>query len=145
MCSFFFAIAPLSKLCGFGIGASANMNQLIDVCTEWKKAWWNLLDAQAAMIQNYEIMYNPILGAGETYQGYQAVETPQKMLDRVVALKEAYEELRADMQQELNSAEARIIKPIKDAKQSLQPVRKLIKEREDRRVRVVPSHGQKLC
>ena len=86
------------------------------------------------MIQNYEIMYHPIVGAGETYQGHQPIKTPREMLGRVTMLKVAYEELRADIQRELDGVDARIIQPVLDAKQSLQPIRGVIKQREDKRV-----------
>lgn len=49
-------------------------------------------------------------------------------------LQEAYGELKNDMLDEINMMDSRIIRPAMDAKESLQPLKKVIKKRQDRKV-----------
>lgn len=79
-------------------------------------------------------MYNPIIGAGEGYEGHEPVSTPQSTLERVVKLQESYAELKTDLLEEVNIVDARIIGPATDAKEYLQPMKKVIKKRQDRKV-----------
>ena len=48
-------------------------------------------------------------------------------------MKEAYFELRSELNEEINSIEERLIRPGHDARQSIAPIRKTIKKREDKR------------
>ena len=49
-------------------------------------------------------------------------------------LQEAYAELKTDMLEEVNQVDTRIINPATDAKEYLQPLKKVIKKRQDRKV-----------
>ena len=60
--------------------------------------------------------------------------TPQLQLDRTAKLKEAYTELKTDLLEEVIMMDARVIKPATDAKDYIQPVRKTIKKRENKRL-----------
>lgn len=55
-------------------------------------------------------------------------------MERTIKLQEAYVGLRTDLLEEIETIEARIIKPASDAKDSIQPLRKIIKKRGDRKV-----------
>lgn len=55
-------------------------------------------------------------------------------MERTIKLQEAYAGLRTDLLEEVETIEARIIKPASDAKESIQPLKKVIKKREDRKV-----------
>ena len=79
-------------------------------------------------------MYNPIIGGGEGYAGHEPRLAPQSTMERVAKLQEAYAELKTDLLEELNMVDIRIIKPATDAKEWLQPMKKVIKKREDRKV-----------
>lgn len=78
-------------------------------------------------------MYNPIVGAADGH-GHDPVETPQLQLDRTARLKEAYAELKNDLMEEVTMMDARVIKPATDAKDYIQPIRKTIKKRENKRL-----------
>jgi len=54
----------------------------------------------------------------------------------VTKLQEAYAELKTDMLEEVNQVDTRITNPATDAKEYLQPIKKLIKKRQDRKVRI---------
>ena len=56
-------------------------------------------------------------------------------MERTIKLQEAYVGLRTDLLEEVETIESRIIKPATDAKDSIQPLKKIIKKREDRKVR----------
>jgi amphiphysin len=62
------------------------------------------------------------------------VPTPEENIDRVARLQGAYEELKNDMLEEISMMEARIIRPAMDARESLQPLKKVIKKRQDKKV-----------
>jgi amphiphysin len=60
--------------------------------------------------------------------------TPQLQLDRSAKLKETYAELKADLLEEVIMMDARIIKPATEAKEYIQPIRKTIKKRDNKRL-----------
>jgi amphiphysin len=84
-------------------------------------------------VSSFEELYNPIIGAIDGH-GHEPVMTPQLQLDRASKLKEAYEELKTDLLEEVNMMDARVIKPATDAKDYIQPIRKTIKKRENKRL-----------
>lgn len=53
---------------------------------------------------------------------------------RTAKLSQGYEELKTDLLEEVNMADARIIKPASEARDWIQPLKKVIKKREDRKV-----------
>lgn len=85
-------------------------------------------------MNEFEILYAPIIGAGEDYHGHQAVETPDSTMTRTIRLREEYEDLKRDLMEEVNMVDTRMIKPAQEAKDYLQPLKKTIKKREDRKV-----------
>jgi hypothetical protein len=62
------------------------------------------------------------------------VITPRATLERVMKLQEAYAELKTDMLEEVSQVDTRITNPATDAKEYLQPMKKVIKKRQDRKV-----------
>lgn len=60
--------------------------------------------------------------------------TPQHQLDRTAKLKETYTDLKTELLDEVIMMDARVIRPATDAKEYLQPVRKTIKKRENKRL-----------
>jgi amphiphysin len=81
----------------------------------------------------------PVRGAGPDYVAvHEPVETPQENIDRVARLQGAYEELKNDLLDEVNQIDARIIQPAMDARDSIQPLKKVIKRRQDRKVAPLP-------
>lgn len=63
-----------------------------------------------------------------------AVETPHATLERVSALQEAFAELKTDMMEEVKDIDRKLIIPAKLARDSLKPMKKAIKKREDAKV-----------
>ena len=79
-------------------------------------------------------MYSPIIGANEEYSGHEPVITPQHQMDRTTKLHAAYDDLRTDLLEEVSMVDTRIIKPAIEAKDCIQPMKKVIKKRGDRKV-----------
>ena len=53
---------------------------------------------------------------------------------RTARLREEYEDLKKDLLDEVNLVDARMVKPATEAHEYLQPLKKTIKKREDRKV-----------
>lgn len=60
--------------------------------------------------------------------------TSSTPMQRTAKLSQGYEELKTDLLEEVNMADARIIKPATEARDWIQPLKKVIKKREDRKV-----------
>jgi amphiphysin len=85
-------------------------------------------------VTNVEELYNPIIGASSDGHGHEPVLTPQAQLERSLKLKQAYTELKTDLLEEVNMTDTRIIKPATEAKEYIQPLKKTIKKRENKRL-----------
>lgn len=110
-------------------------SQIIDASKAWRDAWTSILTYQHRLVSEFENIYAPILGASELYNGPQDVEASQSILERTTKLREEYEDLKKDLLEEVNSVNEKMIRPLMDAKDYLQPMKKTIKKREDRKVR----------
>lgn len=62
------------------------------------------------------------------------MSTPEKTMQRTTRLRDDYEALKADLLEEVNLVDSRMIKPAMDAKDYVQPMKKTIKKREDKKV-----------
>ena len=56
---------------------------------------------------------------------------------RTVKLQQAYAELKTDLLEEVNMVDTRIIKPAMEARDHLQPLKKVIKKRADKKVQTL--------
>lgn len=82
-------------------------------------------------------MYQPILGSAEVSASDHPppAETPEIVLYRTSKLHEDCEELHSELQTEIGSVDEKIIRPAMDAKEYLQPLKRTIKKRDDKKVR----------
>lgn len=118
-----------------GLKVHANLwHQIIESSKAWRDAWTDILLTQQRLIQSFEVMYSPIIGAGETYEGHEPLETPEHIMQRTRKLQEGYAELKTDLLEEVNLVDTRLLKPAMDARDYIQPLRKVIKKRGDRKV-----------
>ncbi|KAF2742845.1 hypothetical protein M011DRAFT_411751 [Sporormia fimetaria CBS 119925] len=101
---------------------------------QWRDAWTNILAHQLATIEHMNSIYKP-LGAKSTDHGSEVtVDTPADALQRVAGLQAAFAELKTDMMEEVKDIERKLILPAKFARDYLQPIKKAIKKREDKKV-----------
>ncbi|OJD18198.1 hypothetical protein AJ78_01756 [Emergomyces pasteurianus Ep9510] len=108
--------------------------RVIDSSKAWRDAWTAILTYQSRLVQEFESLYNPIVGSSEPSTPRPPAETPEATLARTARLHEAYEELKAELLTEISSVDERMIKPAMAAKDYLQPFKKIIKKRDDKKL-----------
>lgn len=86
------------------------------------------------MTDEFDGLYAPIIGSSETTSPRKPVETNPAILARTNRLRREYDELRGELSQELNAVEERMTQPAENAKESLIPMKKTIKKRNDKKV-----------
>lgn len=89
--------------------------------------------SQLAIVTEIYTLYDPIVGASDGH-GRDTVPTPDLQLNRTFKLKQAYEDLKNELMEEIGQIEERIIKPATDARDCIAPIRKTIKKRENKRL-----------
>ena len=82
---------------------------------------------------SFEELYQPIIGTSDDHRDDPTL-TPRETLDRTSSLKDTYTDLKSELLDEVIMMDARVIKPATDAQQYLQPFRKTIKKRENKRL-----------
>lgn len=86
------------------------------------------------MTDEFDGLYGPIIGSNENPSPHKPVETDPTILARTNRLRGEYDELRGELSQELNAVEERMTVPAEHAKESLIPMKKTIKQRNDKKV-----------
>ena len=109
------------------------VQQIIEASKAWRDAWVSILGINVSTSTLFEELYNPIVGAGDGH-GRDPVMTSRPQLDRTSKLKDVYTDLKTDLLEEVNMMESRVIKPATEAKDYIQPIRKVIKKRENKRL-----------
>jgi hypothetical protein len=80
-------------------------------------------------------LYKPLGAKGGEYTQRVHTETPPATLERCATLFEAFTELKSDMMEEVKDIEKKLIIPAQLARDGLKPMKKAIKNREDKKVR----------
>ena len=111
--------------------------KLIESTKAWQQAWKDILAVQERLLVQLSSLYQPILGASSDYAGHTPLETPKKVLERTARLQSAYQALKTELDVDIRLIESRIIIPATEAKNSLKPMKKTIKTREDRKVLLI--------
>jgi amphiphysin len=115
-------------------GPDANTNwQIIEASKAWRDAWVSILTVQLGLASTFEELYRPIVGTSDGHRD-NPVLTPQEQLDRTARLKDVCLALKTDLMEEVIMMDSRVIRPATDAKELLQPLRKMIKKRENKRM-----------
>lgn len=109
------------------------VQQIIEASKAWRDAWVSIFGINVSTSTLFEELYNPIVGAGDGH-GRDPVMTSRPQLDRTSKLKDVYTDLKTDLLEEVNMMESRVIKPATEAKDYIQPIRKVIKKRENKRL-----------
>ncbi|KAL0937862.1 sh3 domain signaling protein [Colletotrichum truncatum] len=109
------------------------LGQIIESTRHLRDSWVAVGTTQLAMVKEYEGLYDPIVGASEGH-GRPSLATPQQQLDRTFKLREAYSGLRDELIEEVSAIDTQVIRPATEARDYLQPIRKTIKKRENKRL-----------
>lgn len=107
--------------------------KIIDSSKSWREAWVSLVTSQLGVATEYEGLYDPIVGATDGH-GKEMTPTPDAQLQRSLRLCEVYRELKDELMEEIAQIEPRVVKPATDARDCIQPIRKTIKKRENKRL-----------
>ena len=107
---------------------------MIDASKAWRDSWSDILVTQQRLVNSFQVMYEPIIGADDSYTGHEHAKTPSSTMQRTIKLSQGYEELKTDLLEEVSMVDARIIKPATEARDWIQPLKKVIKKRQDRKV-----------
>ncbi|KAF2732083.1 hypothetical protein EJ04DRAFT_554292 [Polyplosphaeria fusca] len=100
----------------------------------WRDAWTNILTHQLQSVDYLHTIYKPMGAKGAEFSSRVPADTPPATLERCAQLQVAFSELKTDMTEEVADVERKLIIPAKIARDSLKPMEKAIKKREDRKV-----------
>merc|ERR1711971_22510 len=109
------------------------LSKIIEASRAWRDSWVSILSTQVGTTTTLEELYQPIIGASNGH-GQEPVITPLGQIERTSKLKEVYIELKNDLMEEINLIDTRVIRPAIDAKGQIQPAKKAIKKRENKRL-----------
>ncbi|TVY25719.1 Regulator of cytoskeleton and endocytosis [Lachnellula hyalina] len=109
------------------------LTKIMEASKAWRDAWVSILNIQLGTVTVFEELYDPIVGASDGH-GHDPIITPQEQLERTTKLKNVYADLKTDLLEEVVLMDSRIIRPAGDAREFLQPLRKTIKKRENKRI-----------
>lgn len=107
--------------------------QIVESTKSWQESWHNLVGSQLDIADVYAQLYDPIVGATDGH-GRDPTRTSERQLQQTFGMKEAYTELRSELLEEINAIETHILRPALDARKSIDPIRKTIKKRENKRL-----------
>ena len=125
------------------------MNKIIDAAKAWRDSWRDILGTQQRLAHGFQTLYSPIVGADDNYTGHEPAITPRHVMERTINFHKSYDELRTDLLEEVAMVDTRIIKPAMEAKDCIQPMKKVIRKRGDKKVGTTvyqsANHSADLC
>lgn len=110
------------------------LTSIIETSKAWRDSWISILIAQVGMAKAFDELYEPVMGATSEEHGHEPVLTSEVQRGRTTNLHKAFAELKADLLDELGMIDQRVIRPSTDARESIQPLKKTIKKRENKRL-----------
>ncbi|KAK2766137.1 hypothetical protein FQN54_007653 [Arachnomyces sp. PD_36] len=108
--------------------------KIIEASKAWRDAWSSILSYQCRLVNEFDGLYAPIIGSSDSPSKHEPAITPEETVDRTKRLSDEYGELRTDLLEEVNMVDERMIKPAIEARDYLQPIKKTIKKREDKKL-----------
>ncbi|OQE39996.1 hypothetical protein PENCOP_c006G01110 [Penicillium coprophilum] len=118
------------------------LGKIVESTQAWRDAWVSIATYQSRLIDEFDGLYGPIVGSSETPSNHKAVETDPIRLARTNRLRKEYDELRTDLIEELSAVDTRMSQPAAHAKESLAPMKKTIKKRNDKKTDFEISQGR---
>lgn len=115
--------------------------QIVESTQAWRDAWVSIATYQSRLADEFDGLYGPIIGSSETPSNHKAVDTDPGRLARTNRLRKEYDELRTDLIDELGSVDTRMSGPAAQAKESLAPMKKTIKKRNDKKVHTMKNES----
>ncbi|KAF2220198.1 hypothetical protein BDZ85DRAFT_298258 [Elsinoe ampelina] len=103
------------------------LDSFMDAVRSFQNGWNAILTHQLGVAQQLETLYRPVHDPESKYNA----ESDPAMLDKALQLKSTYADLEKDLQQETTWIQAKLLQPAMDAKQSIAPLKKTLKKREN--------------
>ncbi|KAJ5221979.1 uncharacterized protein N7469_010866 [Penicillium citrinum] len=114
--------------------ADVLLSKIAESTRAWRDAWVSIATYQSRMADEFDGFYAPIVGSSETPSPHRPRETDATLVGRSNRLRKEFDELREEMIQELDVVEDKMARPAENAKSSLEPMKKTIKKRNDKKV-----------
>ncbi|OQE12617.1 hypothetical protein PENVUL_c001G08076 [Penicillium vulpinum] len=118
------------------------LGKIVESTQAWRDAWVSIVTHQSRLVDEFDGLYGPIVGSSETPSNHKAVETDPIRLGRTNRLRKEYDELRNDLIEELSAVDTRMSHPATQAKESLAPMKKTIKKRNNKKTDFEISQGR---
>ncbi|KAJ5794809.1 hypothetical protein N7457_001408 [Penicillium paradoxum] len=118
------------------------LGKIVESTQAWRDAWISIATHQSRLIDEFDGLYGPIVGSSETPSNHKAVDTDPSKLARTNRLRKEYDELRTDIVEELGAVDTRMTQPAAHAKESLAPMKKTIKKRNEKKSDFEISQGR---
>lgn len=109
-------------------------DQIVESTQAWRDSWVSIATHQSRLVDEFDGLYGPIIGSSETPSNHKAVDTDPERLARTNRLRKEYDDLRTDLVNELGAVDTRMSQPAAQAKESLAPMKKTIKKRNNKKV-----------
>ncbi|KAJ5576044.1 hypothetical protein N7535_002970 [Penicillium sp. DV-2018c] len=122
--------------------ADVLLGKIVESTQAWRDAWLSIATYQSRLVDEFDGLYGPIIGSSETPSNHTAVATDPVRLGRTNRMRKEYDELKTDLIEELNAVDARMTQPAARAKESLAPMKKTIKKRNDKKTDYEISQGR---
>ncbi|KAL2758608.1 hypothetical protein ACRALDRAFT_1068881 [Sodiomyces alcalophilus JCM 7366] len=113
--------------------ANQFLGKIIECTKALRDAWLAIANTQYILVKEYTEVYDPPVGELDSIYR-QSRPTPALQVKRTFGLREAYGELKAELLQEVAGIDVQVIRPATDALDFIQPIRKTIKKRENKRL-----------
>lgn len=90
------------------------------------------MNHQVFVMHEIDALYHPIPVPGDSMR--QMVPTDPETLERAEKMKDECTHLKTEMMEEIMAIDTKLVRAATDAKDSIKPMKKVIKKREDRKV-----------
>lgn len=102
---------------------------MIEHTSTFRRSWSDILDHQANIAAAYIEVYKDIPGSTQSSE-----ETPIETLERLENFSRVEQDLKNELQRDLQFVEQFILEPLKECKTSLKPIHKAMKRRENKKL-----------
>ncbi|PBP16641.1 SH3 domain containing protein [Diplocarpon rosae] len=113
--------------------ADKMLAKIIEASKGWRDAWVSILGINVSISSLFEELYSPISGTDDG-GGRTGAVTSREQLNRTSKLKDVYTDLKTDLLDEVSMMDSRVIRPATEAREYIQPIRKVIKRRDNKRL-----------
>lgn len=106
------------------------LDHFMDAVRSFQNAWKGVLAFQLGIARELETLYSPIHDPESQFNA----ATDPAMLDKAVQFRTSYSDLEKELQQETDWIQTKLLHPAMDAKQSIAPLKKVVKKRENHKL-----------